>query len=152
MEEEFSKEQIMFLAKYKDWIVVKKLSIDPTTTPQEIAGGLAGINATMIRKAFDFVGIDKEAVDAYAQQVCKGRRKSYANLAEALTSIKPGEMKEALAKACTEEKFLPFAEIYFLRCVLTALGFNTEVDTKTLSDVFPELKFPKPRGNFKKKK
>jgi len=152
LDEDISKEQVLFLAKYKDWVTVKKMTIDATTTPQEVAGGLAGINATMIRKAYDFVGVNKEAIDAYAQVVCKGKRKGFAGLAEALQSIRPGELKAELLKSCKEEKFLPFAESYFLRCVLVALGMKTEVGTDDLTKVFPELKFPKPRGNFGKKK
>jgi len=145
-------EEVVFNAKYKEWIAVKKLLIDDNTKPEEVAGVLSSIQATLMRKAYDFSGINKSVVEELASKITAGKRKTYPNLAEVFSSMKPGEFKTALLAACPDPKYLPIAESYLLCCVLSNLGFSAYLDSETLMSVFPELKMPKPKGNFGKKK
>lgn len=145
-------DEIVFTAKYKDWIVVKKLLIDPSTKPEEVVGALTSVNNTVVRKTFDFLGINREMIEAYAQKACKGKRKGFASLSEVLGSLKPSEVKAELAKACPDEKLAPFAENYLLRAILDTLKMNAEIDLETLGKIYPNVKVSKPRGNFGKKK
>ena len=143
---------VVFTARYRDWMVVKKLSIDDRTTPQEVSAALASIEATISRKSYEFSGINREAVEAIASKLSAGKRKSYVSLSEALLALKPTALKAELLTACPTPKHLPIAENYMVKCLLDNLGFKTNLDTETLSGTFPEIKVTKPRGNFGKKK
>jgi hypothetical protein len=48
-------DSIEFLAKYKDWLAVKKISITNDTKPEEIVLQLAGIRQSLDRKAFEMI-------------------------------------------------------------------------------------------------
>ncbi len=144
--------EVVFTARYRDWMVIKKLSINEKTTPQEVAATLASIEATISRKSYDFTGINREEIDAMAEKLAAGKRKSFVSLSEALSSLKPTELKAQLLPACPTPAHLPIAENYLVKCLLDKLGFKTNLDLETLSKTFPEIKVSKPRGNFGKKK
>ncbi|VVB99884.1 Uncharacterised protein [uncultured archaeon] len=145
-------DEVVFNARYKDWMVVKKLLIEDSTTPQEVSAALASIEATLSRKSYSFTGINTEAIEATAARLTAGKRKSYVSLSESLMAVKPAELKTELLAACPTPKHLPIAENYLLKCMLDNLGFRTNLDMETLSGTFPEIKVVKPRGNFGKKK
>lgn len=145
-------DEVVFTAKYKDWMVVKKLLIEESTTPQEVAAALASMESTMCRKSYEFTGINREKIEALAAKLAGGKRKSFVSLSEALSALKPTELKAELLQACPSDKHLPIAENYFVKCLIDALGFKTNLDMETIAQVFPEIKVPKPRGNFGKKK
>ncbi|VVC01156.1 Uncharacterised protein [uncultured archaeon] len=144
--------EVVFTARYKTWMTVKKLSIDEKTTPQEVAAALASAEATMNRKSYELTGINQAAIEAMAEKLSKGKRKSFVSLSEALTALKPTEIKTELLAACPTPAHLPIAENYLMKCMLDNMGFKTNLDLETLSQVYPEIKVPKPRGNFGKKK
>lgn len=144
--------EVVFTARYKEWMVIKKLSVVENTTPQEVSAALASIEATLTRKSYQFTGINRPAIEAIAEKLVKGKRKSFVSLSEALSSLKPTGLKNELLTACPTPKHLPIAENYLLKVMLDLLGFKTNLDTQTLSEVFPEIKVTKPRGNFGKKK
>ena len=144
--------EVSFTARYREWMVIKKLSIDDKITPQEVAATLASIEATISRKSYEFTGIDREKIDAMAERLSAGKRKSFVSLSEALSALKPTELKAELLTACPTPAHLPIAENYMVKCLLDHLGFKTNLDLETLSGAFPEIKVPKPRGNFGKKK
>jgi len=144
--------EVIFTARYRGWMVIKKLSIDEKTTPQEVAAALASAEATISRKSYEFTGINQEAIEAMAEKMAGGKRKSFVSLSEALSALKPTELKAQLLPACPTPAHLPIAENYFVKCLVDRLGFKTNLDTETLSGTFPEIKVAKPRGNFGKKK
>ena len=144
--------EVIFTARYKTWMTVKKLSIDEKTTPQEVAAALASAEATMSRKSYEFTGINQSAIEAMAERLAKGKRKSFVSLSEALAALKPTELKTELLTACPTPAHLPIAENYLVKCMLDNMGFKTNLDMETLSQVYPEIKVTKPRGNFGKKK
>jgi hypothetical protein len=144
-------DEIAFSAKYGDWIVIKRTAIVENTKKEEVAAAIASIDSTIRRKAFDFCGINRAAIDEYAKTLAKGKKGSYKNLAEAIGSVKQGQLKETLLRSC-DEKLLPVAEAYFLRSLIDAMGFEVDVGTGTLSKIYPELKIAKPRGRFGSKK
>ncbi|MCX8197128.1 MAG: DUF2666 domain-containing protein [Candidatus Micrarchaeota archaeon] len=149
---ESSSGEVIFTARYKDWVVVKKLSVDEKTTPQEVAAILASIESTLSFKSYQFAGIDHAKIDALAEKLAKGKRKSFSSLSEIFSSLKPSEFKAELLSACPSEQHLPLAENYLVKLVLDKLGFKTNLDPLLLQEIYPELKIPKPRGNFKAKK
>jgi hypothetical protein len=144
--------EIIFSAKYRDWVVIKKMSVDAGTKPEEVSAILASINSTLMRKSYDFIGINREQIEAYAQSLAKGKRKALGSLVEVLGSVKPGELKEKLLACCPDPKMLPIAESFFLKTLIETVGFKTSLDADALTAVYPHLKIAKPRGNFGKKK
>lgn len=145
-------DEIIFTAKHKDWVVVKKLLIDEKTTPQEIAASLASIEDTISRKSYEYSGINKTAIEEMAESLTKGKKKSFASLAEVLTKLRPSEMKSQLLLSCPTPQHLPIAENYLIKCIIDKVGFKTNLDLETLSEAYPEIKVRKPKGNFGKVK
>ncbi|MFH1470115.1 MAG: DUF2666 family protein [Candidatus Micrarchaeota archaeon] len=162
--------EIVFSAKYGNWISIKKMSIDEKTSPAEVAFMLSGVTNTIDRKGFVFLGIDTDIIDAYVEGVVGGKRRSYGAVAEIFSNLKGAEIKEELLKAIKQdvaplppdktgnpvswEEKLPLAESYFMRSLMKRIGFDFNVNGEVLSKLYPDLKFPKPKGNFggKKKK
>lgn len=144
-------DEVAFFAKYKEWISIKKMEIDEKTTAPEVVHMLSGIRESISRKAFELSGIDEGKIDSYVSNLVKGKRKGYSNLAEIFAGIKQNELKEALLSASSEQ-LLPVAEAYFMRKLLAELGYGVDVGTEMLSRMYPELKLPKPKGRFGKKK
>lgn len=143
---------IDFSAKYKDWIVIKKASILPDTKPEEIAFQLASIRQTIDRKAFEILGIDTKALDAYAATITSGMRKSYKDMAQAVQALGSPQSKEAVSSACGSRSELEEpAKTYLFRKVIQGLGFDFDVNQEMLAKVYPHLKLPKPRGRQPKK-
>ncbi|MGC9132190.1 MAG: DUF2666 family protein [Candidatus Micrarchaeia archaeon] len=152
-EKEEKEEEISFIANYKNWIVVKRMVIDKSTTPQEIASILASIRSSIDRKAFDFSGIKKEFIDSYVEKIANGKRATLNDLKKALEEIKTKELNEALEKASSENVLLKdVAKAYFLSCLLDKLGLEHYLSNEALSKAYPELKVPKPRGRLPKQK
>jgi len=144
-------DDITFAARFRDWIAIKKMSIDEKTRPEEVAALLSGITATIDCKSFEFAGVKTEIIDAYAEALTKGKRKAYGALAEIFSQIKPGELKAKLVEASDEQKQW-LAESYFMRRLLSNLGFRAWIDAEDLQKAYPDLKIPKPRGRMPGKK
>ena len=141
------KDSIDFLAKYKDWIAIKKMSISDDTKPEEIAFHLASIRQTIDKKAFEVLGIDTKQLDELANKITSGARKSYKALAEAIASLGSQEARDIVAKACNgKEELQEVANAYLLRRVVQNLGFDFDVNQEMLAKVYPQLKIPKPLG------
>ncbi|VVB65941.1 Uncharacterised protein [Candidatus Gugararchaeum adminiculabundum] len=149
-----SDDEISFAAKVGDWISIKKMSVYPNTTQPEVAGILAGIMATLTRKSFQYAQVDADAVDAIAARVTKGKRKGYKNIVDIFSAMKQGEIQSELEKCVVKPELRNVAESFFLRRVLENLGYSVDVNVDDIMSAYPELKIPKPKGNFggKKKK
>ncbi len=144
LEEEDS---IDFLAKYGDWVAIKKMRIRPDTKPEEIAFHLASIRRSIDRKAFEVLGIDTASLDSYANSLTSGARKSYASLAEAIGKLGTAEARDVASKACNgKEELAGIASVYLLRKVVQNLGFDLDVNQEMLSKIYPSLKIRKPLG------
>jgi hypothetical protein len=147
-----AEEYIDFLAKYKDWVAIKRIGIRPETKPEEIAYYLAGIRTTIDSKAYKFLGIKTSVLDEFIARVTSGKRKSYGSLSEVINAISGPEAKAALSDACGENKSqVPLAEIYMLGKAISAIGFDVSLNQTIMSKVFPELKPPKKPPGRKKK-
>lgn len=154
-------EEIVFTARYKDWMVVKKLLVESMTKPEDVALTLSSIDNTMVRKSYEFTGLNVDMIDAYVAELCKGKSKSWGSLVEAFSGAKPAQIKERLKGACPAAvptadgkvgNFMPIAEAYFVKRVIETVGYPAVLTPEILQEAYPSLKIPKPRGNFGKKK
>ncbi|MFA5108368.1 MAG: DUF2666 family protein [Candidatus Micrarchaeia archaeon] len=147
-----SNDQIVFIAKHKDWISIKKLLIDEHVKSEDISLQLALVQKAIGEKSFRYAEIDTAKVDEVAQKYAAGKKKNFASLTEAFGSLKSSELKKELESACKTPAHYPLAEGYFLKALIEKIGYYTYPDVDILQKVYPELKIPKPRGNFGKKK
>ncbi|MGC8671361.1 MAG: DUF2666 family protein [Candidatus Micrarchaeia archaeon] len=142
-----AEESIEFYANYKGWVAVKKITIREDTKPEEVAAQVAGIRQSIDRKAFELLGIDTQALDAYAASITKDMRKSYSNLAKVIESLGKQEAKEQVSKATGGKPELEeIAATYLFRKVVQNLAFDFDVTQDMLEKAYPYLKMPKPPG------
>ncbi len=144
-------EYVDFLAKYKEWVSIKRMGIRPNTRPEEIVFHLAAIRNTIDAKAFPILGIKTAPLDVEAARLTQGKRKSFASLSEAIAAMSGSESKRAVEEACSEKRELsPIAWEYLLGKVLNSLEYDASINQKTISKIFPDLKVKKPLGRQKK--
>ena len=143
----FMTDAIEFSAKYKDWVVIKKATVYEDTKPEEIAFALASIRQTLDKKAFEFLGIDLQSLDSYADGITGGKAKRYNDLAAAIQGLGTPEAKAAVEKAIGEKQELKeIANTYMLRRTIQNLKFDTDMNQEMLAKAYKHLKLPKPPG------
>lgn len=145
-------EYIDFMARYKDWISMKRLGIRPDTKPEEVVYHMAGIRTTIDTKSFLFLGIKTGALDAYADSITSGMRKSYSSLSGAISSMDKPEAKAAIEGSCENKALTPLAEVYLMNKLISNLKYDVSVNQLAMSKIFPNLKPPKAPGMGRKKK
>jgi hypothetical protein len=151
----FQSEGISFMAKYGEWISIKKLSIDAATKPEEVAAHLSSIRLATDRKVAQIMGVDTEALDAYAAEATGNMRKSAANLQKITELLCSADAKKQIDAAAKDPSVRDAAIIYLFGKMLQNIKIDLEVSPDTLMDMFPGLKIPKPKGRMpgqKKKK
>ncbi|MFN7990897.1 MAG: DUF2666 family protein [Candidatus Micrarchaeia archaeon] len=117
---------IGFIGKYGNWIAIKKLGLE-NVKDYEVSGILAGVNHTVVNKAFDLSGIEKN--DALVESVVKGKRRTFGNLAACLRDL---EQRPANA--------------YTVCKVVESLGYKPYASPEMLTEAYPDIKPPKVRG------
>lgn len=123
-EKEEITDQIAFIGRYKDWVSIKKLGMEKAKD-YEVSGILAGINFSIVNKAFDFAGIEKD--DAKVKAAARGKRKALSNASEALREVDG-------------------SNAYVVCKVLEELGYRPYASSHMLTDAYPDIKPPKVRG------
>jgi hypothetical protein len=147
-----SKDQVVFVAKHKDWVVIKKLLIDQHVKDQEVGFVLAGIEKSIFQKSFSYFKINTQKIYELAESFTNKKRKSLSSIGEIFSSINSSNLKKDLLNACESADHYPFAEQFFVLAVLDQLGFNIYPNLEAIQKLYPELKIQKPKGNFGKKK
>jgi hypothetical protein len=142
-------EGVFFLAKYKDWVCIKKMNIRDNTHPAEVAAHLATIRMAVDRKAAQVCGVDTMALDIYAEKATSGMRKSAKNLAKMFETLDSAEAKQEISKASGgDSKRAEVGRIYLLSKMAENVGFDFELNPLTVGKVYPALKIPKPKGRM----
>jgi hypothetical protein len=144
-------EYIDFMAKYRDWISIRRIGIRPETKPEEVVQYLAGIRTTIDVKSYPMLGIKTSMLDDHANKISAGMRKSYSSLAGVLGKMDGTETKRIILESCSKE-LAPIAETYLLGKIISNLGFDVSINQKLMSKVYPDLKPPKALGRHGKGK
>lgn len=121
---------IGFIGKFGNWIAVKKLGL-AKVQDYEVSGVLSSIDNTIVNKAFDFSGVNKN--DALVDSVVKGKRKTYNNAVAALKELQPklnGNQEDA----------------YLICKVLEKVGYKPYASPEMLTNAHPDIKPPKVKG------
>jgi hypothetical protein len=145
---------IRLVSNAKEWMVVKKANPSIATKP-EVLSALIGMLSTIVRKEGDvlckddnFEELSTELFGAFF------KRKSFGKLCEAINSTpipKVTAVADAngISKAAANELFV----LLYLKA-FSLSGYSPYPEPDLLAETYPQLKIPKPRGNFggKKKK
>ena len=151
----FQSEGVSFMAKYKEWISIKKLSIDAGTKPEEVSAHLSSIRLATDRKIPQILGVNTDNLDIYATEATGSMRKSAANLEKITQILGSSEAKKQIDASVSDPSIRDVAVIHLFSRMLQNLKVDLEVSPDTLMDMFPGLKIPKPKGRMpgqKKKK
>ena len=138
-------EYIDFMAKYRDWVSIKRIGIRADTRPEEVVHYLAGVRATIDSRSYPMLAIKTQLLDQHAARVCAGMGKSFASLGQAISKLDAAEAKSAIAESAPKE-LAPLAKAYLLGKVITSMGFDTGISQQTMSKIFPGLKLTKAPG------
>ncbi len=140
-------EGIEFSAKYKNWVVIKKATVHDDTKPEEVSFALASVRQTLDKKAFEFLGMDLNVLDAYVDTITKDKAKRYGDLAAAVQELGTPGAKAAVEKAIgTKTELKEIANTYMMRKTLLNLKFDTDINQEMLAKAYSHLKLPKPPG------
>ncbi len=142
-------EYIDFIARYKNWVAVKKMAVRKETRPEEIVFHLSGIRNSFDKKLFSIMGINLDLLDEFSRSVSK-KSKTYSELGQVLSALDSKDAKEAIAKSC-DKKISKIAEIYLLCRVMADSGFDTSVTQQMISKIYPDLKLKIPKLGRPKK-
>ena len=145
-------EYIDFLAKYGEWVSIKRLGILPGTKPEEVAFHLAGIRNTAEQRTYRILGLDLQKLDEIAQKVSAGKPKRYAGIADLAKDISSSSVKREISEVAPSATLQKFAEIYVLNRAMAAIGLETSISQENMKKLYPELKLKLPKGLGRKKK
>lgn len=118
-------DHIAFIAKYKDWMAIKKLGLE-RVQDYEVSGILCSVNHTLVNKGFDFAG-------AKADVAIAGKRKTLGNLCAALSELAPK------LSGGREDAFM-------VTKVMEGVGYRPYASPDMLTAAYPDIKPPKMRG------
>ena len=138
-------DHIIFDAKVKNWISIKKIKIKSDTEKAEISRILASIHDSMHRKIWDFLSeeIDLKELDEIAYEITGAQfdkkkktylvkgRKSEAQIAEALAKCNSPSTTKKITKS-PNKYYLEIAKTYLTRKVIDLLGARIEINPKTI--------------------
>jgi hypothetical protein len=144
---------VRLAANYDGWIVVKKVDLGKAEK-KEVLLGLAGIFSSINQKLPSLYSSNPDGFEDLVSSLLNSFpvRKSFVKLPVLLGEASKLESKISDFASNSEGKEV-LRQALFLRCFEHA-GFPPFVTLESIAGVYPELKIPKPRGNFggKKKK
>jgi len=148
---------IRLVSNSTEWMVVKKANTATVTKPEALSA-LTGMLSTIVRKEGDVLCRDGNFEEVSAALFGSFfKRKSFGKLCEAISAVPVSKVTEvADANATTTDK--AFSSELFTLLYLKAFslsGYSPYPEPDLLAQTYPQLKIPKPRGNFgsrKKKK
>ncbi len=145
-----SKKELKLATSYQGWVAIKKCD-SSKVEDKEVLATLVGIYSTLSKKIPEYAASDFDGLEAFSEKAFAAfpERKSFTRLPLALL-----EVEKNLAEA---SKFFKNSEVeetlrYLLDKATSRCGFTPFVNAEAINGNYPELKIPKPKGNFGKKK
>jgi len=145
-----SKNEVRLAADLDGWMVVKKVDLSKAEN-KEVLAALAGMFNAANRKLAEFSASDFAAFESFVEKTFAKypERKNFTRLPQVLRDATAVENQ--LSQFASGEKLQALREFFFLKA-FERCGFTPFVSTEQISGIYPELKIPKPRGNFGGKK
>lgn len=139
-------EYIDFMAKYGDWVSIKRLGIRGYTRPEEVVYHLAGIRTSIDAHSYRILGIDTDALDSIAKELVSGKPKTAESFGAIVDAINSPGTKRRIREACSSDTVAKLALPYLLNRALSGMGHDTSIMQAQMSKLYPELKLKPPRG------
>ena len=147
-----AKNEVRLAASLSDWQIVKKVNLD-AAEPKEIFSALVSMNAALAAKIPALICTNPDGYDAMLDKTLAPlpERKNLTRLQQFLQNENFDATKKQLATLTTTAQ-LPMLVHHYYAKIFARCGFNPHVSTELMSAVYPELKIPKPKGNYGPKK
>ncbi len=139
-------EYIDFMAKYRDWVSIKRLGIRDYTKPEEIVYHLAGIRASIDNHSYGILGIKTDALDSIAKEITSGKSRTAESFGSLIDALNSADVKRRIREACGSDTSAKLAVPYILNRALSEMGHETSIAQASMSKLYPELKLKPPRG------
>jgi len=137
----FAKSEVRLAADMDGWVAVKKVNLE-VAERKEVFSALCSMRSVVSRKAMEFTpGFEEFNATLETALTNFPERKSFGKLAAALNAVK-GLSQDAKMQE------------YAYSQAMLRVGFPPFLTNDHVASLYPELKVPKPKGNFggKKKK
>lgn len=146
------KNEVRLAASLLDWQIVKKVNLDTAET-KEIFSALVSMNAALDAKIPSLICNNAEGYEQMLDKTLAPlpERRNLTRLQQFLQSENYDSTKKQLATFTTTAQ-LPMLLHHYYAKIFARCGFNPHISTELMSAVYPELKIPKPKGNFGSKK
>lgn len=138
----FAKKEVRLAADMDGWIAVKKVNLEAAET-KEVFSSLCSMRTVAEKKAAEFTpGFEEFSQSLEAALADYPERKSFGKLSGALQAV------QGIASSN------PAFAAYAYSQAMLRVGFPPYLTNDHVASLYPELKIPKPKGNFggKKKK
>lgn len=146
------KNEVRLAASLADWQIVKKVNLDVAEN-KEIFSGLVSMNAALDAKIPSLLCVNSDGYEAMLDKTLAPlpERRNLTRLQQFLQNENFDATKKTLA-AFTTPAQLPMLVHHYYAKIFARCGFNPHISTELMSGTYPELKIPKPKGNFGSKK
>ncbi|MBI2445015.1 hypothetical protein HYV43_01370 [Candidatus Micrarchaeota archaeon] len=135
----FAKKEVRLAADMDGWVAVKKVNLE-VAERKEVFSSLCSMRTVAQRKAMEFTpGFDEFNNRLEAALASYSERKSFGKMAGALNAVKD---------LSADANLRAFA----LSQAMLRVGFPPFLTNDHVASLYPELKIPKPKGNFGGKK
>lgn len=132
-------EGIQFVARFKDWTAVRKLSIKEKTDPLTVMEFLAGLSESFDGKIEEFLAkeVDLKELNKTLNEVLEGVGKGKKGVSEALSKVNGMKVNRTISKLCKglnkqkkeKKEIKEFCKIYAMRKALKKVGLRADYST-----------------------
>ncbi|WP_456472112.1 DUF2666 family protein [Methanocaldococcus sp.] len=135
-------EKIEFLAKHKNWFVVKKLKIDDKTEDIEIARLLCSIDETVSKKFLEYLPFNLKKLEEIADEIYKKKkgRVKEEDIIEALKKLKSPAVSRKLNEITELKEGKEILKIILNNIILERLGIETKVPAKLVEKYIEKVR------------
>ncbi len=142
--------QIEFFADTGKFRAIKKMKVDESTEPMDVARFLASVQDTLSRKTRDYMdkGLPLDKLDGVVASICdaeKGKkgwklrgRVSEERISKALADARGAKATRQINELISGKRARELAKAYVLQTTLSVLGFPLVLDTKLFDKYLEE--------------
>ncbi len=127
-------DKIEFIAKHKNWFVVKKIKIDENTESIEIARLLASIDETVLNKIVEYLPFDIDKLYKIADEIFQKKkgRITEEEIAQVLKKLKSPATTRKLNEITESKEGKEILKAILNNIILERLGIPTRVSPKVI--------------------
>lgn len=144
-------EYVDFMARYRDWVTIKRMGIRSDTKPEEIVFHLAGISSTIENHSYRILGIDTSKLDALSKEIASEKGRGTDSISSAIGMVASADVKRRIREACPNDTAAKLAAMYVTNRVLLEAKTGSRITQEAMAKLYPELKLKVPKQRGRKK-